>query len=399
MDASLSESPQVMGSPAPANEAGPALKADGIRCAKVEVDVIHLKVQGGPVMKRTTIGLDIAKRVFQLHSVDPNTGEITQQTLKRSQVLRRFANLPVSVVAMEACGSAHYWARELAKLGHEVRLIAAQFVRPFVKGNKTDAADAEAIWEAAQRPGMRFVAVKSEEQQAVLGLHRLREQRVKTRSMLVNQLHGVMGEYGMALPKGWKAMLKQAAAVLNETQSSLIPELLRPALLEQVEQVCALSKQIKALERQIGAWQRRAEDCQRIEAIPGVGLLTATAAIATMGDARTFRSGREFAAFVGLVPRQSGTGGRVKLLGISKRGDSYLRTLLIHGARTVLRWQRQPGRELDPWLKGLLARRAPNVVIVALANKMARTIWALLAHGRTYQRNYSGAQATAAVVS
>lgn len=341
-------------------------------------------------MKRTTIGLDIAKRVFQLHTVDPNTGEITQQTLKRSQVLRRFANLPVSVVAMEACGSSHYWARELAKLGHEVRLIAAQFVRPFVKGNKTDAADAEAIWEAAQRPGMRFVAVKSEEQQAVLGLHRLREQRVKTRSMLVNQLHGLMGEYGMALSKGWTVMLKQAAATLNDTQSNLIPELLRPALLDQVEQVRALSQQIKDLERQIGAWQRRAEDCQRLEAIPGVGLLTATAAIATMGDARTFRSGREFAAFVGLVPRQSGTGGRVKLLGISKRGDSYLRTLLIHGARTVLSWQRQPGRELDPWLKGLLARRAPNVVIVALANKMARTIWALLAHGRTYQRNYSG---------
>src|SRR5687767_10807439 len=151
------------------------LEADGIRCAKVEVDVIHLKVQGGPVMKRTTIGLDIAKRVFQLHSVDPNRGEITQQTLKLSQVLRRFANLPVSVVAMEACCSAHYWARELAKLGHEVRVIAAQFVRPFVKGNKTDAADAQAIWEAAQRPGMRFVAAKSEEQQAVLGLHRLRK--------------------------------------------------------------------------------------------------------------------------------------------------------------------------------------------------------------------------------
>jgi transposase len=245
-------------------------------------------------MKRTTIGLDIAKRVFQLHSVDPNTGEITQQTLKRSQVLRRFANLPVSVVAMEACGSSHYWARELAKLGHDVRLIAAQFVRPFVKGNKTDAADAEAIWEAAQRPGMRFVAVKSEEQQAVLGLHRLREQRVKTRSMLVNQLHGLMGEYGIALSKGWTMMLKQAAVTLNDTQSNLIPELLRPALLEHVEQIRALSQQIKALERQIGAWQRRAEDCQRIGAIPGVGLLTATAAIATMGDARTFRSGREF---------------------------------------------------------------------------------------------------------
>jgi transposase len=347
-------------------------------------------------MKPTTIGFDLAKRVFQVHAVDPDTGEVTQLTLKRSQVLRYFVNRPVSVVAMEACGSAHYWARELSKLGHEVRLIAAQFVRPFVKGNKTDAADAEAIWEAAQRPRMRFVAVKSEEQQAVLALHRLREQRVKMRSMFVNQLHGLMGEYGLALPKGWAVMLKQAASALTETQANPIPELLRAALLEQIEQIRALTEQIKALERQIGAWQRRAEDCQRIRQIPGVGLLTATAAIATMGDARMFRSGREFAAFVGLVPRQSGTGGRVKLLGISKRGDRYLRTLLIHGARTVLNWQRQPARQLDPWLKGLLARRAPNVVVVALANKMARTIWALLAHGRTYQQDYRGARALAA---
>ena len=167
-----------------------------------------------------------------------------------------------------------------------------------------------------------------------------------------------------------------------------MPELLRPALLQQIEEIRMLSTQVKAIERQIGAWQRSAEDGLRIRAIPGVGTLTATAAIATMGEARTFRSGREFAAFVGLVPRQSGTGGRVKLLGISKRGDKYLRTLLIHEARTVLNWQRQPGRQLDPWLKGLLARRAPNVVVVALANKMARMIWALLAHGRTYQGGY-----------
>lgn len=346
-------------------------------------------------MKRTTMGLDLAKRVFQVHAVDPDTGEIIQQTLKRSQVLTYFANRPESVVAMEACGSAHYWARELAKLGHEVRLIAAQFVRPFVQGNKTDAADAQGIWEAAQRPGMRFVAVKSAEQQAVLSLHRLRQQRVKMRSMLVNQLHGLMGEHGMALPNGWAVMLKQAATALSETQNNAIPELLRPALLEQIQQVRALSEQIKALERQLAAWQRQAEDCQRIGAIPGVGLLTATAAIATMGDARTFHSGRQFAAFLGLVPRQSGTGGRVKLLGISKRGDRYLRTLLIHGARTVLHHQRRPGRELDPWLKGLLARRAPNVAVVALANKMARMIWALLAHGRTFQPDYRGAKAAA----
>jgi transposase len=339
-------------------------------------------------MKRTTIGLDLAKRVFQVHAVDCNTGEIERRTLKRSQVLKHFAKLPASVVAMEACGSAHYWARELVKLGHEVRLIAAQFVRPFVKTNKTDAADAEAIWEAAQRPGMRYVARKSEEQQAVLALHRLRQQRLKMRSMHVNQLHGLMAEYGLALPKGWAMMLKQAGEVLRKCEGNPIPALLHPALLEQIQQIRMLSEQIKILERQIASWQRHAEDCQRIAQIPGVGLLTATAAVATIGNAKAFRSGREFAAYVGLVPRQSGTGGRVKLLGISKRGDRYLRTLLIHGARSVLSWQRHPGRELDPWLKALLARRTQNVVVVALANKMARTIWALLAHGRRFERSY-----------
>lgn len=291
---------------------------------------------------------------------------------------------------MEACGSAHFWDRELVKLGHEVRLIAAQFVRPYVKSNKTDAADAEAIWEAAQRPGMRYVALKSEEQQAVLGLHRLREQRVKMRSMQVNQMHGLMAEFGIPLPKGWGVMLKQAAQLLADCEQCRVPTLLREALLDQIQQIRTLSEQIKILERQIAGWQRRADECQRIAAIPGVGLLTATAAVVTMGDPRLFRSGREFAAFLGLVPRHSGTGGRVKLLGISKRGDRYLRTLLIHGARTMLNWQRQPGRELEPWLKGLLARRATNVVVVALANKMARMIWALLAHSRTYQRGYGG---------
>lgn len=341
-------------------------------------------------MKRTTIGLDLAKRVFQVHWVNEQTGEITREKLKRAQMLEYFANREASVVAMEACGSAHYWGRQLVQLGHEVRLISAQFVRPFVKANKTDAADAEAIWEAAQRPGMRFVALKGEEQQAVLGLHRVREVRVRMRVRLVNQLHGVMGEFGIALPKGWKVMLRQVASVLGETRACAVPGILRQALLEQVQQIRSLSEQIKALEQQIGAWQRRAEECQRIAAIPGVGLLTATAAVATMGQASSFKSGREFAAFIGLVPRQSGTGGRVKLLGISKRGDRYLRTLLIHGARSVLNWQQRPGHEVDPWVKGLLSRRSSNVVAVALANKMARTIWALLAHSRTYDRGYAG---------
>jgi transposase len=339
-------------------------------------------------MKVTTYGLDLAKRVFQVHTVDAVTGEIDRRTLKRNQVLKYFANREPGVVAMEACGSAHYWARQLVTIGHDVKLIAAQFVRPFVKSNKTDAADAAAIWEAAQRPGMRYVALKDEEQQAVLALHRLREQRVKVRSMLVNQLHGLMAEFGVALPLGWIVMLKHAGDLLADDERCPIPALLRSSLLDQIQHIRALGEQIQILERQIVTWQRRAEQCRRITQIPGVGPLTATAAVATIGDARFFRSGREFAAFLGLVPRQSGTGGRVKLLGISKRGDRYLRTLLIHGARAVLSSQERSASGPNAWLKQLLQRRARNVVIVALANKMARMIWALLAHGRTYQRDF-----------
>jgi transposase len=260
-------------------------------------------------MNVTTYGVDVAKRVFQVHWVEPETGEVKRKRLARAEVRAFFARREPGVVAMEACGSAHHWGRLLQSLGHEVTLIAAQFVRPFVKTNKPDAADAEAIWEACQRPRMRFVAVKSVEQQAVLSLHRIRQQFVKIRTMQAHQVRGLLYE----------------------------------------------------------------SECQRIAAIPGVGRLTASAVVATVADARTFRSGREFAAFLGLVPRQSGTGGRVKLLGISKRGDPYLRTLLIHGARAVLRPQSRTDRTPDPWLKELLARRPKNVAIMALANKMART--------------------------
>jgi transposase len=347
-------------------------------------------------MQSTTYGLDLAKLVFQVHSVDATTGEITRHTLKRKQVLRFFANCVPGVVAMEACGSAHHWARQLVTLGHEVRLIAAQFVRPFVKTNKTDAADAEAIWEAAQRPGMRYVAPKDEEQQAMLGVHRVRQQHLKIRSMLVNQLHGLMAEFGVALPKGWKVMLKQVGELLADHENCPVPCMLRETLLDQVQQIRALSDRIKVLERQIGTWQCRTPLCERVAEVPGVGSLTATAVVATIGDARYFRSGREFAAFLGLVPRQSGTGGKIKLLGISKRGDRYVRTLLIHGARAVLSSQDRGGRTPDPWLKALLARRSHNVVVVALANKMARTIWALLAHGRTYQAGYGAGPSGAA---
>jgi len=335
-------------------------------------------------MSVCTFGLDIAKRVFQVHWVDQD-GVVHRRTLKRAEVVPFFTTCPTGLVAMEACGTAHYWGRRLAGCGHEIRLISAQFVRPFVKTNKSDAADAEAIWEAVQRPGMRFVAVKTEDQQSVLGLHRIRSLLVKFRTMQVNQLRGLLGEFGMTLPVGRKVMLPEVSRRLADETAAGLPGLLRDALLEQVTQVHAIDDQVRSIERRIRSWQRRAEDCRRIADIPGVGLITATAAVAVIGDARSFRSGREFAAYVGLVPRHRGTGGKVRMLGISKRGDTYLRTLLVHGARSVLLARQRPGQPADPWLTKLLERRHKNVAIVAMANKLARIIWAVLAHGRTYQ--------------
>jgi transposase len=334
-------------------------------------------------MNVTTFGLDLAKRVFQLHWVERETGEICRRQLKRHQVAEFFANREPALIAMEACGSAHYWARKLGAMGHEVKLIAAQFVRPFVKTNKTDAADAQAIWEAAQRPAMKFVAVKSEGQQSVLMLHCMREQLVKMRTMQVNQLRGLLYEFGAELPQGRQRALERINSELERLQG-VLPTWVIETIRAQLKRIEAFDKDIGDIEKKLTVWKKEDKAARRLQDIPGVGLLSATAAVATIGDAKTFKSGREFAAFLGLVPRQSGTGGRVKLLGISKRGDVYLRTLLIHGARSVI----AHAKEHEGWLHKLLTRRGLNVAVVALANKIARTIWALLAHDRTYEKDY-----------
>jgi len=335
-------------------------------------------------MNCTVYGLDLAKRVFQLHWVDMETGEMCRRQLKRQQVAGFFANHTPGIIAMEACGSGHYWGRKFAAMGHKVRLIAGQFVRPFVKSNKTDVADAQAIWEAAQRPGMKFVALKTEEQQSVLTLHRIRAQLVKMRTMQINQLRGLLYEFGADLPQGRQRGIARVGEELARLEGTLSP-LVIDAIRDQLRRIETLDQDIAGIEKKLLLWKKQDESSRKLMEIPGVGLLTATAAVATMGNARVFKSGREFAAFLGLVPRQSGTGGRVKLLGISKRGDVYLRTLLIHGARSVIQNQ----KEHDPWLTKLLSRRPRNAVVVALANKMARTIWALLAHDRRYDRNYA----------
>ena len=332
---------------------------------------------------RTVFGVDTAKRVFQLHGVDTETGEIVDLKLTRGKFLDRFANRAPCPIAMEACGGSQHWARQLRGLGHEVRLLAAKAARPFVAGNKNDARDAQAIWTAGQQPGVKTVAIESEEQQAVLAMHRMRQQPVKFRTARINALRGLLTEYGEVMAQGRAGISRTIGPALKRVAERL-PAMIVETLREQWARVGQLDREIGEIERRIGLWHRSNADSQRVAEIPGVGVLTATAVVAAMGDPTAFRSGREFAAWLGPVPRHTGTGGRVRMLGISKRGDKYLRTLLIHGARAVLTSSKAP----PAWALRLAERRAPNVVTVALANKTARTIWALLAHDRTYETNF-----------
>ena len=302
---------------------------------------------------RTVVGADIAKRVFQLHWVEMETGELMGLRLTRAKFVEHFGNRAPCLVGMEACGGAQHWARRLLALGHDVRLLPAKMVRPFVSGNKNDAHDAQAIWTGVQQPGVKTVAVKSEEQQGILALHRMRQQLVKFRTAQINGLRGLLTEYGEVMPRGRAGMNRDMAAAL-ERVSERLPAMVIETLREQWARVAALDGEIDTIERRIGVWYRQNVASRRIAAIPGVGVLTATAAIATMSDPATFRSGREFAAWLGLVPRHTGTGGRVRMLGISKRGDTYLRTLLIHGARSALargkapsEWQLRLAKDSD----------------------------------------------------
>jgi len=345
----------------------------------------------GMMEGQQVIGLDIAKSVFQLHTIDMQTGEIINVQIKRAKVLEHFANHAPCLIGMEACGSAHHWARQFTALGHSVRLLHAKMVRPFVSGNKTDATDARAIWQAVQQPGTRFVGIKTLAQQATLILHRQRALLMKDKIGQSNALRGLLYELGATFGRGRQALLGELETALGRLTDAVGQDVL-DSLREQAQRIRQLEEQIKTLDRRLAQRARTDVDMKRVLAVPGVGTLTASAAIATMGQAKTFASGREFAAWLGLVPRQVGTGGRVKLLGISKRGDSYLRTLLIHGARSVLTHSKDPGA----WLENLRGRRPANVVIVAQAAKMARTIWALTAKEQDYQRGYQSVRPQAA---
>jgi transposase len=338
-------------------------------------------------MKITTTGIDLAKAVFQVHGVDEHGKAGLRKQLKRKDVLSFFANLEPCLIGMEACGSAHYWARKLSALGHTVRLMAPQFVKPYVKTNKSDRNDAEAICEAVARPNMRFVAVKTAPMQAVLALHRARQGFVKARTAQGNQIRGLLAEFGIVIPKGIGHIAKRLPEILEDGENGL-PGMMRELLQRLGANLKDMDKHVGELERQITLWHRDDEQSCKLEAIAGIGPITASAYVASVGDAKSFKNARQVPAWLGMVPRHEGTGGNVKLGGISKRGDVYLRTLLIHGARAVIAHSERKPDHADAWLKQLLARRNKNVATVALAAKNARIAWALLAHERSYQHDY-----------
>lgn len=330
----------------------------------------------------TTVGIDLAKNVFQVHGVDRHGKAAVRKQLRRRQVAEFFANRPPCLIGLEACASAHYWARKLNSFGHTVKLMAPQFVKPYVKTNKHDVADAEAICEAVGRPNMRFVAVKTPEQQSVLALHRARQGFVKQRTAQANQIRGLLGEFGLVIPQGLGALRRHLPNILEDAENEL-PEAFRALLARLGDHLKELDRQVNELEREIEQWHRSNVVSRRLSQIPGIGPITATALVATIGDARHFKTGRQLAAWLGLVPKQHASGGKQRLLGISKRGDGYLRTLLVHGARAVTRLA--PRRaDANPWLMRMLARRPKNVAAVALANKNARIAWALMAADQDY---------------
>lgn len=330
------------------------------------------------------VGIDLAKRSFHVYGVDERGQRVISKTFTRTRLREFMANLPACTVAMEACGSAHYWARQFRSHGHEVRLIAPQFVKPFVKSNKNDAIDAEAICEAAQRPTMRFVAVKTVEQQDIQAIHRMRSLVVERRTAQVNQIRGLLLEYGIEIPQGRAAVGRCLAEILEDAANGL-SDRFRAELRGLAEELRHLDERVAYYDAQIETIAQNHPQAQALMTIPGLGAKGATALAAAVGeDPRLFKNGRGLAAWLGLVPRQHSTGGRDRLLGISKRGDVYLRQLLIHGARAVLRWVERKDDATSRWATALKARRHPNVAAVALANKIARIAYAVLTTGQPY---------------
>ena len=333
----------------------------------------------------STIGLDIAKSVFQVHGVDAAGQVIVRRQLKRRQVLTFFRKLPPCLIGIEACASSHYWSRELQSLGHTVRLMPPAYVKPYVKRQKNDSTDAEAICEAVTRPNMRFVPTKTIEQQSCLVLHRTRQLFIRQQTATINSIRAHLAEFGIVAPVGRRGV-EQLLEVIADSNDARVPEVARACVAALGVQLRQLKAQILELDRRITAWHRSSELSRRLNEIPGVGPTLATALVASIADPKVFRSGRDFSAWIGLVPKQNSSGGQDKLGSISKQGDRYLRSLFTTGALAVIRYAKIHGTKHRPWLAALLARRPTKVAAIALANKIARIAWALMTRGERYKQ-------------
>ncbi|MEQ1544160.1 IS110 family transposase [Methyloglobulus sp.] len=323
------------------------------------------------------MGIDLAKQVFQLHGVDHQENPVLRKQLRRNQMLNYFAKLPPCLIGIEACSSSHYWARQLQKFGHTVKLIAPQFVKPYVKGNKNDANDAEAICEAVARLNMRFVAIKTIEQQDIQAVHRIRSGLLQQRTAKVNQIRGLLAEYGIVVERRVEKLRKALTLLLEDAENGLSFDF--RVLLQSLQQdLIALDDRSSEMDKKIQQLAINNSTAKRLQQIPGIGPITSTALVCAIGDGKQFKRGRDLAAWLGLAPRQHSSGGKDCLLGISKRGDTYLRTLLIHGARAVLKVADKKDDPRSRWLQNLCSRRNKNIAAVALANKNARIVWALL---------------------
>ena len=332
----------------------------------------------------TTIGLDIAKSVFQVHGVDAVGQVVMRRQLKRRYVLKFFEKLPPCLVGIEACASSHHWSRELQALGHTVRLMPPAYVKPYVKRHKNDVTDAEAICEAVTRPNMRFVATKTPEQQSCLTLHRTRHLFIRQQTSVINAIRAHLAEFGIVAPVGRNGV-EQLLNIAADSDDKRVPEVARASIAALGAQLQRLKAQILEFDRMIRAWHRSSEASRRLDDIPGVGPALATALVASVADPKAFRSGRDFSAWIGLVPKQNSSGGKDRLGNISKRGDRYLRSLFTTGALAVIRYAKIHGTRHRPWLTALLARRPTKVAAIALANKIARMAWAMMARGERYK--------------
>lgn len=341
-------------------------------------------------MKITTIGLDLAKNVFQIHGIDAAGEVVVRRALRRGQVLAFFSRLDPCLVGMEACGTSHYWARELGSLGHEVKLMPPAYVKPYVKRGKTDAGDAEAICEAVTRPTMRFVAVKSADQQSVVMLHRTRELLVRQRTQLVNMMRGQLAEFGITLAKGIQHALKFVRQLLDG-QAPDVPELAVKVVMVLAEQLRQLQIRIGELEKELKRWFRADQVAQGLATIPGIGFITASALSSTVTDPNQFTSSRQFAAWLGLTPRANSSGGKERQGRISKMGDQHIRRLLVSGMTSQLRWARRHP-DAHPWVASLMARKPAKLVAVAMANKAARVAWVVMTRGEVYRARHPSTQ-------